>query len=317
MLPPKGPWPHPYYDVPDAFTDVSFVDAEGVARVVRTRAKVLGAEGAPPLVLVHGLMTSSYSWRYVMEPLAKRYRVLVPDLVGAGATDKPGDLVYSVANVARFLSAWIRASVPRAPVYLVGNSLGGLHALRAVMSDESLARRFVLMHSPGYPLLRTRLSSRLFATPVLGRGLSSVVASIAHAFPRAFVAKNVHYHRKDMMSEEEAAEYGTLFSTLDSARVFLRILEESLDPAEHAAIIAELRARKARGQPLSCPVRILYAKKDVMVPPAFGPLYHADLPGSELVWMDDASHFLQVDAPERTVAQIVSFDARGGEEEAA
>ena len=43
-----------------------------------------------------------------------------------------------------------------------------------------------------------------------------------------------------------------------------------------------------------------------------GPLYHADIPRSELVWMDDASHFLQVDAPERTVAQIMSFDADAG-----
>ena len=71
---------------------------------------------------------------------------------------------------------------------------------------------------------------------------------------------------------------------------------------------AELRARKRAGTPFPCPVRILFARKDVMVPAEFGPLYHADLPGSELVWMDDASHFLQVDAPERTIAQLTSFD---------
>lgn len=67
--------------------------------------------------------------------------------------------------------------------------------------------------------------------------------------------------------------------------------------------------RKQQSEPFPCPVRILYARKDVMVPASFGPLYHADIPGSELVWMDDASHFLQVDAPERTVDQIVSFDS--------
>ncbi len=319
MLPAKGPWPHPYYEVPDTFVDVTFEDEQGTTRHVRTRHKAVG-EG-PPLVLVHGLMTSSYSWRYVMEPLAKRYRVLAPDLVGSGASDKPLDLVYSVANVARFVAAYVRA-VAAEPVYLVGNSLGGLYAVRALLDaakpgGAELARRFVLMHAPGYPSARTRALNVLLGAPLLGGGLASLVAKVSHRWPTAFVAKNVHYLRSDMMSQEEAAEYGGLFSTLDGARVFARILHESVDPAEHARIIGELRARVAAGKPFPCPTRILYARKDVMVPAEFGPLYHADIPGSELVWMDDASHFLQVDAPERTVAQIVSFDPERAPERAA
>jgi len=307
MLPVKGPWPHPYYDVPDAFVDVSFDDEQSHAQRVRVRYKTLG--DGPPLVLVHGLMTSSYSWRFVLEPLSRHYRVFVPDLIGSGATDKPANLVYSVANVARFLAAYVRA-IAKEPVYLVGNSLGGLYSVRALLDEgERLARRFVLMHAPGYPFLRTRALNVLLGAPALGRGLASLVAQVSHRWPRAFVAKNVHYLRKDMMSEEECTEYGELFSTIEGARVFARILHESVDPAEHASIIEELRARKRAARPFPCPTKILYARKDVMVPASFGPLYHEDIPGSELVWMDDASHFLQVDAPERTVDQIVSFDS--------
>jgi len=308
MLRAKGPWPHPYYDVPDAFVDVTFVDGESKERTLRARHKVLGS--GLPLVLVHGLMTSSYSWRYVMEPLSKRYRVFAPDLVGSGATDKPEDLRYSVANVASFLAAYVKTAVgDETPVYLVGNSLGGLYSLRALLEHgRSLARRFVLMHAPGYPLVRTRALHALFGTPLVGSGVAELVAEVSHRFPRMFVSKNVHYHRADMMSEEEAAEYGRLFETKSGARVFAKILEESLDPGEHASIVGELFARKERGEAFPCPTRILYARKDVMVPPSFGPLFHADIPGSELVWMEDASHFLQVDAPERTVEEIVGFD---------
>ena len=308
MLPAKGPWPHPYYDVPDAFIEVTFTDAQGTERRVRARHKTLGEPSRPPLVLVHGLMTSSYSWRYVMEPLSREYRVFIPDLIGSGHTDKPLDFVYSVANVARFLAAYVHA-VAKEPVYLVGNSLGGLYSVQALLEEgESLARRFVLMHAPGYPFVRTRALNVLLGAPVLGPGLASLVARVSHRFPRKFVAKNVHYLRKDMMSEEECTEYGDLFATLDGARVFARILHESVDPHEHAAIIEELRARARAKRPFPCPTKILYARKDVMVPASFGPLYHADIPGSELVWMDDASHFLQVDAPERTVLEIASFD---------
>ena len=308
MLPARGPWEHPYYAIEDAFLNVSFKDALGQDHRVCVRHKVTG--DGPPIVLVHGLMTSSYSWRYVLAPLGRRYRVYAPDLVGAGLSDKPLDLYYSVENVARFLVAYVR-TIAKKPVYLVGNSLGGLYSLRALMEDgPAIARRFVLMHAPGYPLVRTRLLSSIFHAPALGRGVAELVARTARRFPEAFVAKNVHYARSDMMSQEECAEYGRLFETLDGARVFAKILEESLDPVEHATIIAELKRRTAAGRapPLPCPVKILYAKKDVMVPPAFGPRFHEDIPGSELVWIDDASHFLHVDAPERTVHEITSFD---------
>jgi 2-hydroxymuconate-semialdehyde hydrolase/2-hydroxy-6-oxo-octa-2,4-dienoate hydrolase len=250
-------------------------------------------------------MTSSTSWRNVLERLARRYRVHAPDLVGAGASDKPIDMTYSVENVARFIVAYVRA-VAKEPVYLIGNSLGGLYCLRALMlaGAESLATRYLLMHAPGYPILRTRLLRTLFDAPALGPALARLVAKVSHRFPEEFVRRNVHYARRDIMSREECVEYGRLFETPDGARVFARILAESLDPAEHARIIDELRRA-----PLAIPVRLLYAKKDVMVPPSIGPKFHADMPGSELVWMDDASHFLHVDAPERTVDQILEFDA--------
>src|SRR5438105_159291 len=115
MLPEQGP-PHPYYAIDDSFVEVSFTDGAGETRRVRVRQKRVG-EGRP-LVLVHGLMTSSYSWRYVLEPLAKRYEVFAPDLLGAGASDRPGDLVYSVDNVARFVAAYVRA-VAKEPPYVV------------------------------------------------------------------------------------------------------------------------------------------------------------------------------------------------------
>src|SRR5688500_16740720 len=43
----------------------------------------------PPLLLVHGLMTAAYSWRYVLPLLGSSYRLIMPDLPGSGATGKP------------------------------------------------------------------------------------------------------------------------------------------------------------------------------------------------------------------------------------
>ena len=56
----------------------------------------------PPLLLSHGLMTTSYSWRYVLDDLARDFRVIAPDLPGCGRSEKP--LVrYSGDALARFI----------------------------------------------------------------------------------------------------------------------------------------------------------------------------------------------------------------------
>ena len=109
-----------------------------------------------------------------------------------------------------------------------------------------------------------------------------------------------------MMSREECAEYGRIFDTLDHARVFAKILDESLTAKEHAATISRLE-----GWTPPCPIELLWARKDVMVPPSFGPRYATAIPAAKLVWMDGVSHFLHVDAPERVVAELKRFDGRG------
>ena len=301
-LPTRPPREHDYLSLADHFATVTFTDAEGHARRVRTRYKREGS--GSPMLLVHGLMTTSYSWRFVLRALAERYDVIAPDLVGAGETDGPPDMVYSTHNVARFIRAFAE-QLTGEPVYLVGNSLGGLYSLASVLlpGGRAWARRFVLMHAPGYPSARTKALHALLGAPLLGGALGGLVSRVSHATRRTFVAKNVHYHAPEMMSEEEVDQYARIFESLEGARVFTRILRESLVPSEHAALIAQARA--ATDLP---PTLLLFAREDVMVPPAFGPMFERDLAGSRLVWFDDASHFLQVDAPERTVREIFDFD---------
>jgi pimeloyl-ACP methyl ester carboxylesterase len=67
--------------------------------------------------------------------------------------------------------------------------------------------------------------------------------------------------------------------------------------------MADLRAR----QPFPVPALCLWAKKDVLVPPEFGPLWSRDL-GAEIHWIDDASHFIHVDQPKKVVEEIIAFD---------
>src|SRR5262245_17508816 len=86
----------------------------------RTRIAVRSFGKGPPLVLWHGLMTAGYSFRYVLELLGARHRLLIPDLPGAGASDHP-DVYLGPDVLAGAVIATIDAlGVRGAPV--IGNS---------------------------------------------------------------------------------------------------------------------------------------------------------------------------------------------------
>jgi pimeloyl-ACP methyl ester carboxylesterase len=84
------------------------------------------AEGVPVLVL-HGFPTSSYDWRGLLDPLARHRRVVLPDLLGYGLSDKP-DQRYSLFEQADLVEAVAR-DLGLDEVALVthdmGNSVGG------------------------------------------------------------------------------------------------------------------------------------------------------------------------------------------------
>lgn len=81
-----------------------------------------------PILFLHGNPTSSYLWRHVMAAMAGTGRLIAPDLVGCGDSDKlaeSGPGAYAIARHARYLEAWIDAVIPERPVVLVIHDWGG------------------------------------------------------------------------------------------------------------------------------------------------------------------------------------------------
>ncbi len=77
----------------------------------------------PVVVLLHGLGSRKDDWLPVLEPMAQKYRLLVPDQIGFGKSDKPL-LDYSIQTYVDFLNEFLRQlKVEKAS--LVGESLGG------------------------------------------------------------------------------------------------------------------------------------------------------------------------------------------------
>ena len=106
-----------------------------------------------PVVMVHGSgpgVTAWANWRLVMPELAKDRRVIAPDMLGFGYTERPAGVVYSKEHwVQQLKDLFDTLDVKQAD--LVGNSFGGSIAIAFAIAYPERVRRLVLMGSVGVP----------------------------------------------------------------------------------------------------------------------------------------------------------------------
>jgi len=123
------------------------------------RQHYLEAGDGPPVVLLHGFPETSFAWRFQIPELAKRFRVIAPDLRGYGETDKPAG-GYDKRNMARDLRELLRElRIPK--IALVGHDRGARVATRFAKDHPEMLDRLVVMDN-----VPTRIVARDFSPQV-------------------------------------------------------------------------------------------------------------------------------------------------------
>lgn len=266
---------------------------------MNAHVRVFGS--GPPLYLVHGLMTSSYSWRYVFAEFGKRYTCYAVDLPANGGSDAPQCAPYSASNLGTFLAEVQEAlGIRGCPV--VANSMGGYLAMRWAMRDASAMSALVNLHSPGVPLKRLWALRAALAAP----GIAQLLSRYIRRDPMRWVHKNVHYYDETLKSLEEARHYAQPLRGANGAAGLIKYLGETMSPLAMEDFLLAL----PQHAPFPVPLLLLYARKDPMVPARVGEQLRAAIPSAEFHWLENASHFAHVDAPETFLAPTLEFLAR-------
>ncbi|AKF03741.1 alpha/beta fold hydrolase [Sandaracinus amylolyticus] len=267
----------------------------------RARVHVRKHGSGPPLLLLHGLMTSSYSWRYVLGPLGERFTCYAPDLPGNGKSEPCLDASYSPASFVTWIAALQDAlGIGAAPC--IANSMAGYLAMHAALEGVRF-ERLIQVHGPGIPEARFAALGVALSLPFAHDVLGAVIARD----PERWCHRNVHYYDETLKSLEEAREYAAPLRTREGRRALSKYLQETMAIGPMRALRDRLQARRDRAEAFPVPLMLLYARRDPMVPARIGTEYAKLVPGARFEWVEDASHFAHVDAPERFLPPVLSF----------
>jgi len=253
----------------------------------------------PPIVLIHGITSSSRTWRSVMPALAEHYTVIAPDLLGHGRSAKPrGD--YSLGAYASGVRDLLLAlDIPRANV--VGHSLGGGIAMQFAYQFPERVDRLVLVDSGG---LGTEVNLALRAATLPGSEwvlpllCAPVLRDAAIAIGR--VVEGLGY---EPSADLRGVSEGFFSLGEDGARrAFLHTARSVIDPGGQ-----KIDARDRLYLAAEIPSMIVWGEQDRVIPVEHGVRAHELMPGSRMELFPTGGHFPFNDDPERFISILHDF----------
>ena len=255
-----------------------------------------GPRDAPPVLLMHGEPSWSYLYRHFIPTLvAKGHRVIAPDLVGFGKSDKPGARSdYTYERHVGWMSDWLTA-LDLSDITLFCQDWGGLIGLRLVAAFPDRFARLVIANT-GLPV---------------GTGMSAgfdAWLKYSQSVPEFPVGAILNGGTTRDLSEAEIAAYDAPFpdeTYKEGARQFPTLVPVT---PEHASV-AENRAAWGVLSRFDKPVLTAFSDKDA-VTGGGEKVFIERIPGAAgqpHTIIAGGGHFLQEDAPEELCALIDDF----------
>lgn len=273
--------------------DSRFIEVDGL----RLHYKEAG-QGEPALVLLHGFGASTFSWRRVLGPLARKRRVVAFDRPGFGLSQRPlrptrRPSPYSPEGAADLTAGLMRALGIRRAV-LVGNSAGGTVALLTYLRHPDPVAGLILV-SPAIhlpvgvpPVLRP-----LFRTPPMERLGVALVRAVAG---RSRMLLERGYHDPSRITSEDLEGYLRFLKAHDWDRALWHLALET-GPVDLRAHLPQVRV----------PTLMVTGDDDRLIPTAVSVELAVRFPHGELAVLPDCGHLPQEECPEAFLEAVEAF----------
>jgi len=251
----------------------------------------------PPVILIHGFGGSMWQWEYQQAALAGQFRVITPDLLGAGLSDKP-EIEYRPDQLLEFLTGFMDAlHIPQA--VMIGNSMGAGLAIGLALDYPTRVTALILidglparvMDHLGSPSLR-----RALTTPapswIVSVGNWLFGGSLLESTLREFIHDPALLTQAVLDRSNRNRQRPGLFRALLTVGTNLPSWERDFAPR-----IGTIAHRTL----------IIWGEEDRVFPIKAGDELHQLIPHSQFIRVPNAGHIPQWEQPAVVNAKILSF----------
>ncbi len=243
-----------------------------------------------PLILIHSVGQSVYTWRNMFSRLSLNYRVIALDLPGHGYSSRPENFSYTIEEQAKVLELFMDA-INIESAHIMAFSMGSAYALELAMEHPERIGKVVLIAPGGMstemPMPIRMLDSTLFgAVASMLYGVRTVEKVLSECF----------FDLTRTMSPEVVNEYYKTVADRDSRRA----LRESFHNFEDEPVISRLRS-------LDAPVLMLQGSEDKWRSTEQTDIYHTAMPFAGFATIRNAGHLLHEEKAERVIAAVLEY----------
>lgn len=253
-----------------------------------------------PIVMLHGNPTWSFYYRHLIADLRAQYRVIAPDHVGCGLSDKPQRYDYTLVRHIANLEALIR-HLGLKKITLVMHDWGGPIAMGYAVRHPDNVKRFVIFNTAAFWLPHIPLMLRLCRLPIFGevavRGLNLF----------AGLATIIACRHRERMNKEVRAGYLFPYDSYANRVAVLRFIQDIPVHPRHPSYGLLQSIERGLAQFKHHPMLIMWGGKDPVFTEPFLESWRERFPVATVRRIDDAGHYVVEDAYERVLPWIHEF----------
>ncbi len=260
-----------------------------------------GPRDAPAVVMVHGNPTWSFYYRTLIPEISRTHRVIVPDHVGCGLSDKPQEYTYTLNQHIENLEALI-AHLGLKNVTLVLHDWGGAIGMGYATRHPDNVARFVIFNTAAFFLPVVPMSLRLARSPVLGelvvRGLNGFAGT----------AQFLAVSHRERITPQIRAGYLAPYDSWQNRIAIYRFVQDIPLGKNHPSRPTLNDIETKLGLFRNHPMLIIWGAKDfVFTERDFLPEWQRRFPDAQVRVLSDAGHYVVEDAHERILPWVLEF----------
>ena len=252
----------------------------------------------PVMVMLHGNPTWSFYYRNLVSEFRSSHRVIVPDHMGCGFSDKPQDYAYTLENHVKNVTALL-AHLKVDSFTLVVHDWGGPIGFGYAVENPDAIERFVVFNSTCFLTTNYPFRIRICRTPLLGewaiRGGNFFSRCAASTAPVKGISSDV---RSGFLMP-----YDNWQNRIANLRFVQDIPMDDTHPTWWFAKSLEDRLERLVDKPML----MCWGEKDFCFTPAFRKRWEERFPKAQSHPFEDAGHYVVEDALDRIIPLMHSF----------